>query len=78
MLIIWIQPCEPKNTKEKNSLEYLEKTLKDLDDKLIILRQRIQILPEWEQRTKTEEEYAKTKEEIENITIKYSLLSNKQ
>ena len=78
LLIIWIQPCEPKNTKEKNSLEYLEKTLKDLDDKLIILRQRIQILPEWEQRTKTEEEYAKTKEEIENITIKYSLLSNKQ
>jgi hypothetical protein len=36
------------------------------------------MLPEWEQRTKTEEEYAKTKEEIENITIKYSLLSNKQ
>jgi hypothetical protein len=34
-------------------------------------------LPEWEQRTKTEEEYAKTKEEIEDLTIKHSLLSSK-
>jgi hypothetical protein len=48
-----------------------------LEDKLILLRQRIQMLPEWEQRKKAEEEYAKAKEEMENLTIKYSLLSSK-
>jgi len=48
-----------------------------LDDKLSLIRQRLQILPEWEQRKKAEEEYAKTKEEIENLTIRHSLLSRK-
>ena len=74
---IWIQPWNSQDIKEKDSLESLERDIKNLEDKLILLRQRIQILPEWEQREKTEEEYSKTKEEMENLTIKYSLLSSK-
>ena len=63
--------------KEKDSIESIERDIKNLEDKLDLLRQRIQLLPEWEQRTKTEEEYAKTKEEIETLTIKHSLLNSK-
>ena len=63
--------------KEKDSIETIERDIKNLEDKLDLLRQRIQLLPEWDQRSKTEEEYAKTKEEIENLTIKHSLLSSK-
>ena len=76
-LIIGIQPWDNIQIKNKESLENIEKDIKNLDDRLSLLRQRIQILPEWEDRTKVEEEYAKTKEEIENLTIKYSLLSSK-
>ena len=75
-LTIGIQPWKNKNTKEKESLETIEKEIKDLDDKLNLLKERLPLL-EWEQRTKTEEEYTKTKEEIENLTIKHSLLSSK-
>jgi hypothetical protein len=32
--------------KEKDSLENIEKEIKNLDDRLSLLRQRIQILPE--------------------------------
>ncbi len=77
IVTIGIQPWNGTKTKEKDSLENIEKDIKNLDDKLNLLRQRIQMLPKWEQRTKTEEEYAKTKEEIENLTIKHSLLSSK-
>ena len=76
-LTIGIQPWDSTNNKEKDSLETLERDIKNLEDKLILLRQRIQMLPEWEQRKKTEEDYAKAKEEMENLTIKYSLLSSK-
>ncbi len=76
-LTIWIQAWNYTNAKEKDSLENIEKEIKNLDDKLNLLRQRIQILPEGEQRTKAEEEYWNTKEELENLTIKYSLLSSK-
>lgn len=64
-------------TKEKDSIETLEIDIKNLEDKLNLLRQRIQFLPAWEQRSMVEEEYARTKEEMENLTIKYSLLSSK-
>ena len=76
-LIIGIQPWDNIQTKNKESLENIEKEIKNLDDKLILLRQRIQILPEWGERSKVEEEYARTKEEIENLTIKHSLISSK-
>ena len=76
-IIIWIQHWNSQENKDKDSLENIEKDIKNLDDKLNLLRQRIQILPEWEERKKTEEEYAKTKDEIETLTIKHSLLSSK-
>ena len=75
-ITIGIQPWNDNNIKEKDSLENIEKEIKNLDDKLNLLRQRLPLL-EWEQRKKAEEEYAKTKEEIENLTIKHSLLSSK-
>jgi hypothetical protein len=77
IITIWIQPWNNNSWKDKESLENIEKDIKDLDDKLNLIRQRLQILPEWENRKKTEEEYAKTKEKIENLTIKHSLLSSK-
>jgi hypothetical protein len=76
-LSIGIQLWDYQTLKQKDSSESLEKDIKNLDDKLNLLRQRIQMLPEWEQRKKAEEEYAKTKEEIETLTIKHSLLSGK-
>ena len=76
-VIIWIQSQKTKTSKWVDTLESIEKNLKDLEDKLNILRQRIQILPEWEQRKNTEKEYAKTKQEMENLTIKYSILISK-
>ena len=76
-LSIGIQLWDYKSLKQKDTFESLERDIKNLEDKLILLRQRIQLLPEWEQRKKTEEEYAKTKEEIENLTIKHSLLNSK-
>jgi hypothetical protein len=75
-LIIGIQPWTNIQTKNKESLENIEREIKNLDDKLNLLKERLPLL-EWEQRTRTEEEYAKTKEEIENLTIKHSLLSSK-
>lgn len=77
LITIWIQYWNDTSWKNKESLENIEKEIKNLDDKLNLLRQRLQILPEWEQRKETEKEYAKTKEEIENLTIKHSLLSSK-
>ena len=77
IITLWIQTDKSQKIIEKDSLDNIEKEIKNLDDKLILLRQRIQILPEWEERSKVEEEYAKTKEEIENLTIKHSLLINK-
>lgn len=77
IVTIGIQPWNGTNTKEKDSIESIEKDIKNLDDKLILLRQRLQILPEWEDRKKAEEEYSKTKEEIETLTIRHSLLSSK-
>ena len=76
-MIIGIQPWDNVQTKNKESLESIEKEIKNLDDKLSLLRQRIQILPEWEERKNVEEEYAKTKEEMESLAIKHSLLSSK-
>ena len=76
IMTIWIQSNQSDN-QNHNSVENIEKEIKYLEDKLDLLRQRIQILPEWEERKKVEEEYAKTKEEIENLTIKHSLLSSK-
>lgn len=75
-IVVWIKPWKTKKIKEKDTLEFIEKEIKNLDDKLNLLRQRLPFL-EWEQRTQTEKEYAKTKKEIENLTIKYSLLSSK-
>ncbi len=76
-LIIWLQSETSGIQNKKDSIETIEREIKNLEDKLILLRQRIQLLPEWEQHTKAEEEYAKTKEDIENLTIKHSLLSSK-
>jgi len=76
-LSIWIQLWDYQTLKNNNSSESLERDIKNLDDKLNLLRQRLQILPEWEERKKVEEEYAKTKEEMETLTIKHSLLSSK-
>jgi len=75
-IILGIQSLDTKNNDKKDSIETIEKEIKNLDDKLNLLKERLPLL-EWEQRTKTEEEYAKTKEEIENLTIKHSLLSSK-
>ena len=77
IVTIGIKPWNKTTEKEKDSLESIEKDIKNLDDKLNLIKQRLLILPEWEQRTKAEEEYAKTKEEIEKLTIKHSLLSSK-
>ncbi len=77
IITIGIQQWNNNTWKDKESLENIEKEIKDLDDKLTLIRQRLQILPEWEQRKKAEEEYTQTKEEIENLTIKHSLLSSK-
>lgn len=77
LLTIWIQNWDFQSTKEKDSIETIERDIKDLEEKLDLLRQRIQLLPEWEQRSKTEEEYAQTKDEIETLTIKHSILSSK-
>lgn len=77
IVTIWIQRWNNNAWNYNESIENIEKEIKNLDDKLILLRQRIQILPEWEQRTKAEKEYAQTKEEIENLTIRHSLLSGK-
>ena len=76
-ITLWIQIKDTQKSEEKDSVENIEKNIKNLDDKLSLIRQRLQILPEWEQRKKAEEEYAKTKEEIENLTIRHSLLSRK-
>ena len=76
-ITIGIQHWDFTTIKEKNSLESIEKDIKDLDDKLNLIRQRLQLLPEWEDRKRAEEEYTQTKEEIENLTIKHSLLSSK-
>lgn len=76
-ITIWIRRNSVSNTINKDSIESIENNLKNLSDKLDLLRQRIQFLPEWPQRKKAEEEYANTKEEIENLTIKHSLLSSK-
>ena len=76
IMTIWIQSNQSDN-QNHDSIENLEKEIKHMEDKLDLLRQRIQFLSEWEERKKVEEEYAKTKEEIENLTIKHSLLSSK-
>ena len=76
IITLWIQNDKSKKIVEKDSLESIEKEIKNLDDKLNLLKERLPLL-EWEQRAKAEEEYAKTKDEIENLTIKYSLLSSK-
>jgi len=76
-LTIWLQPESTSVQSKKDSIENIERDIKNLDDKLNLLRQRIQILPEWQQRQQAEEEYAKTKEEMETLTIKHSLLSSK-
>ncbi len=76
-LTIWLQPENTGPQSKKDSIETIERDIKNLEDRLDLLKERLQMLPEWEQRTKTEEEYAKTKEEIETLTIKYSLLSSK-
>ena len=76
IVTIWIQHWNNNLWKDKESLENIEKEIKNLDDKLNLLKERLPLL-EWEQRTKTEQEYAKTKEEIETLTIKHSLLSSK-
>ena len=76
-LTIWFQPENTGPQSKKDSIEIIERDIRNLEDKLNLLRQRIQLLPEWELRTKTEEEYAQTKDEIETLTIRHSLLSNK-
>ena len=76
-LTIWLQSESTWPQSKKDSIETIERDIKNLEDKLDLLRQRIQLLPEWEHRTKTEEEYAKTKEDIETLTIRHSLLSSK-
>lgn len=75
-LTIGIQSWHLTDKKEKESLETIEKEIKNLDDKLNLLRQRLPFL-EWEDCKKAEEEYARTKEEMEELTIKHSLLSSK-
>ena len=76
-LTIWLQSESSSTQTKKDSIETIERDIKNLEDKLNLLRQRIQLLPGWEQRSKAEEEYAQTKEEIETLTIKHSLLSSK-
>ena len=76
-ITIWLQSENIGPQSRKDSIETIERDIKNLEDKLDLLRQRIQFLPEWEQRSKAEEEYARTKEEIENLTIKHSILSSK-
>ena len=77
ILTIWIQHRKDDTWSNKKTIENIEKEIKNLDDKLNLLRQRLEFLPEWELRSNAEEEYAKTKEEMENLTIKHSLLSSK-
>lgn len=76
IMTIWIQSNQSDN-KSQNSIESLEKEIRYMEDKLNLIRQRLQLLPEWEERKRAEEEYTQTKEEIENLTIKHSLLSSK-
>ena len=76
-LSIGIQPSKSTNEKDSISIESLENDIKNLEDKLWLIRNRLHVLSEWDARKKAEEEYAKTKEEIENLTIKYSLLNSK-
>lgn len=76
LITIGIQNSDSQDSKWKDSIETLEADIKNLEDKLDLIRQRIQF-SEWEQRSKAEEEYAKTKEEMENLTIKYRILSSK-
>lgn len=77
LITIGIQHGDYIDSKEKKSVETLEADIKNMEDKLNLLRQRIPMLPEWEQRLKAEKEYAETKEEMEKLTIKYSLLNSK-
>lgn len=77
IISIGIQTLNQKTSEKKSSIDSLEREIKYLWDKLNIIRDRIQLLQEWEQRTKAEEEYAQTKEELENLTIQYSLINNK-
>lgn len=77
IITLWIQNDKSKKFVEKDSLESLERDIKNLDDKIHLLLQRLTLLPDWEERKKTEEEYAQAKEEMENLTIKHSILSSK-
>lgn len=74
ILLIWIK-SEKSERKQLDSVEFLEKELKDLSDKLDLLKQRLLQLPEWELREETETEYAKTKSQIDDISIKVQILS---
>lgn len=76
-LSLWIQLIKSEKDKDSYSVETIENEIKNIQEKLDLIRQRLQILPEWQQRQQAEEEYAKTKEEMETLTIKYSLLNSK-
>ena len=77
IISIWIQAHNNHKMDEKSSMENIEKDLKHLEDKLVLIRERMHYLPEWEEYSKAEKEYTEIKEELENLTIKYSLLSSK-
>ena len=77
IITIWIKIGNGSVGVEKESLESLEKEMKRLEDKLQLIRERMQILWEWDQYLQAEQEYEQTKNEMEDLSIKYSLLSNK-
>ena len=77
IISIWIKIGDVSVSTEKESLDSLEKEMKRLEDKLQLIRERMQILWEWEQYLEAEQEYQQTKSDMENLSIKYSLLSSK-
>ena len=76
-LSIWIQAANGAGERSKNSIDDLENDIRNLKDKLWLIRHRIQILPEGEDRNKAEEEYISTKQEMEELSIKYSIICHK-
>ena len=74
-ITMWIQHKKIWNEKHIDNIESLEKDLRDLEDKANIIRQRIQLLPDWEQRNNDELKYATIKEEIQNLSIRIQIMN---
>lgn len=73
ILSIGIQPLQ-QHTNNENSVEYLEKELKDLKDKADLIRERMQRITDSKQLDEEKAKYEKIKEEMDNLTIQIALL----